>query len=163
MDAKSNRQDDLTDIERRLSTWRPNSDGLSREAMLFAAGVADGRARRGRWLWPMLCVGLAVTTVALGTWAFGEHSELQLLLSRRERVDERPLRSSTLSIEAPAVARELAAVASSNSYFSLRKQFEQNPGHWLASWESTGPNPLGPAPPEAAILRASQYDVLLNQ
>jgi hypothetical protein len=163
MDANSQRQDDLTDIERRLSAWRPNTEGLSREAMLFAAGVADGSLRRGRWLWPTLCAGLAVTTVALGTWVYSEHSELQLLLSRIQRVDERPLHSSAPSIDAPATAREFATLTSSNSYFNLRKHFEQDPAHWLASTESTGPVPLGPAPPEPAILRASQYDVLLSQ
>ena len=66
MDTNSPYQDDLSDIERLLSGWRPDTEGLSREAMLFAAGVATGRAGRGLLLWPALCAVLAVSAAVLG-------------------------------------------------------------------------------------------------
>ena len=64
MDSHSPNPDDLSEIERRLSVWRPNAEGLNRDAMLYAAGLAAGKAERGRLLWPALCGFLAVFAAA---------------------------------------------------------------------------------------------------
>ncbi len=46
--------DDLTDLERRLSSWEPTTEGLDSDALLFAAGRASARPGLGRFVWPAL-------------------------------------------------------------------------------------------------------------
>jgi hypothetical protein len=160
MDPHSPNSDDLSEIERRLSVWRPNAEGLNREAMLYAAGLAAGKAGRGRLLWPALCSLLAVIAVALGAWGFNERSECQFLIGR---LHERTPPSAATPTNALVAAPQSASATSPDSYLNLRRQLEQDPGRWLASRESTAPTALGPAPPEPAILRASQLEALFNQ
>ena len=83
MDAKTPRhEDDLSDFERHLAGWQPASDGLSADAMLFAAGQAAGRRGRSQLLWPMLCALLTVQAAGLGVWGLSERAERQALASR---------------------------------------------------------------------------------
>ena len=163
MDSNSERQDELSDVERRLSSWRPETEGLSRDAMLFAAGLAAGRTGHGQRLWPTVCAALAIAAVAVGAWGVNERHECQLLLGRLQDHHEHAPSVSAPSNNALAVSRVTAAAASPNSYFNLRKQLEHDPGEWLASQEPIPLPPLGPGPPEPSILRASQYESLLNQ
>lgn len=163
MDNNSERQDDLSEVERRLSSWQPETEGLSRDAMVFAAGLAAGRMRHGQRLWPTVCAALAAAAVAVGAWGLNERHECQLLLGRLQNHHE-----PTPSVSAPlnnslAVSQVTAATRSPNSYFNLRKQLEHDPGQWLASQEPIPMPPLGSGPPEPSILRASQYEALLNQ
>ncbi len=160
MDTNSPYQDDLSDIERLLSAWRPDTEGLSREAMLFAAGVATGRAGRGRLLWPALCAVLAVSAAVLGGWGINERADRQMLISR---LHEHPQPIGTAATNALVAAPHLPAATSTNSYLNLRRQFERDPGRWLAWQDSSGPALLGPAPPEPAILRASEIEAVFNQ
>src|SRR5439155_10166786 len=75
-----NHQDDLSDVERRLSGWRPRVEGLDADAMLFAAGLAAGR--RGRVVFVVSALGglLAIVAAGLGVWALSERSERQMLV-----------------------------------------------------------------------------------
>ncbi len=177
MDSNSKRQDDLSDVERRLSSWRPQTEGLSRDAMLYAAGLAAGRTGHGQRLWPTICAALAVAAVAVGAWGLNERHECQLLLGQLDNLRDRAQAST--SLEARSVSEGGTAIGppqsslayasgflhspSAENYLVLRKKIEQDPGQWLASRESIGPTSLGPAPPEPRILRASQYEALLNQ
>lgn len=136
MDTNSPYQDDLRDIEHLLSGWRPDTEGLSREAMLFAAGVATGRVERGRLLWPSLCTVLAVSVVVLGVWGINERTDRQLLISRLHEYT--PPLSST-SPNALVAAPHLPSATSTDSYLNLRRQFERDPGKWLALRDSSGP------------------------
>jgi hypothetical protein len=160
MDTNSPHEDDLIGIERVLSGWRPNAEGLSHDAMLFAAGVATGRAGRGRLLWPSLCSALAVSAAVLGAWGINERVDRQLLISRLHE-DTPPL--SSTSTNALVAAPHPPTAISTDSYFNLRRQFEQDPRRWLALRASSGPMPLGPAPPEPAILRASEIEAVFNR
>jgi hypothetical protein len=160
MDTNSPHEDDLIGIERLLSGWRPNADGLSHDAMLFAAGVATGRVERGRLLWPSLCTVLAVSVAVLGAWGINEHADRQLLISR---LHEYTPPVSATSTNALVAAPHLPSATSTNSYLNLRRQFERDPGRWLALRDSSGPVPLGPAPPEPAILRASEIEAVFNR
>jgi hypothetical protein len=160
MDPHSPNPDDLSEIERRLSVWRPSAEGLNRDAMLYAAGLAAGKAGRGRLLWPTLCSLLAVFAAALGAWGLNERAECRFLVSR---LHERTPSSAASPTNALVAAPHSAFVASPDSYLNLRRQLEQDPGRWLASRDSTGPAAIGPAPPEPAILRASQFEALFNQ
>ncbi len=74
--------DALSDLERRLTGWRPDSAGLDADAMLFAAGLAAGRQRRGRLLGPSLCGLLAALAAGLGAWGLTERAERQELATR---------------------------------------------------------------------------------
>lgn len=160
MDSHSPNPDDLSEIERRLSVWRPSAEGLNRDAMLYAAGLGAGKAGRGRRLWPALCSLLAVFAAAVGVWGLNERAERQFLIGR---LHEHSPSSAASPMNALVAAPQSASATSPDSYLNLRRQLEQDPGRWLASRESTGPTALGPAPPEPAILRASQFEALFNQ
>ena len=62
-------EDNLSDFERRLARWRPDSSGLDADAMMFAAGAASVERGGGQrfWLgvvWSSHCAGR-------GTWYLG--------------------------------------------------------------------------------------------
>jgi hypothetical protein len=160
MDPHSPNPDDLSEIERRLSVWRPNAEGLNRDAMLYAAGLAAGKGGHGRLLWPALCSLLAVCAAVLGAWGLNERAECQFLIGRLHEPTSSAPASPTNAL---AAAPHSAFVASPDGYLNLRRQLEQDPGRWLASREFKGPTAIGPAPPEPAILRASQFEALFNQ
>ena len=102
MDSHSPNPDDLSEIERRLSVWRPNAEGLNREAMLYAAGLAAGKAGRGRLLWPALCSLLVVFAAALGAWGLNERAERQFLIGRiHERTAPAAATPTTARVAAP--------------------------------------------------------------
>lgn len=159
MDAKTPRhEDDLSDFERHLAGWQPASDGLSADAMLFAAGQAAGRRERSQLLWPVLCALLTVQTVGLGVWGLSERAERQVLASR---LSKRPPTHS--ASPAPfVVVRESSYEPSPVDYLSTRRQMEQDPNGWLASRQPTGSRALGPSPPSPAILTPRQSDGLFE-
>lgn len=149
-------QDDLSDLEHRLSSWRPDDLGVNADAMLFAAGLAAGRSERGRLLGLGLGGLLAVLALGLGAWGWLERAERQALANcLRERTPS----SATFVVVLPASPY----TPSPGDYFSLRRQMEQDPSRWLASLQPTGPQTPGPPPPEPAILRAGQRDGPLFQ
>lgn len=163
MDTNSANEDDVNDLERRLSGWRPSVEGLSREAMLFAAGLAAARSGRGRVVWPALASVLAISAAALFVWGLSERAENQLLLSQF-REARRPASSPDASpIVASAGVSQLKDVTQPDSYINVRRRLEREPGLRLALGQSTGPLSIGAAPPEPAILRASEYEALFHQ
>ena len=100
MDAQSPRSDDMNDLERRLSGWRPSAAGLDADAVLFAAGRASVRRPRARLLWPALSGCLALLAAALGVALVQERGarlELAALLQTRSRMScpRPPLRTRT--------------------------------------------------------------------
>ena len=153
------REDDLSDVERRLAGWQPASGSLDADARLFAAGRAAGRRGRGSLLWPALCALLAVQAAGLVTWGLSERAgRLALAGQLAERTPDR----SGPPASAVAVLPESSYVPSPDDYFHLRRQVEQDPGRWLAFAQPAGPPPLGPTPPEPAVLKAGQRDGLLD-
>jgi hypothetical protein len=153
-------RDDLNDVERRLKGWPPSTDGLDADAMLFAAGLAAGRPGRNRFLAPALCGLLAALALGLGAWGLTERAERLALASRF--VDHGPA-SNRSAVAAGAVLSEPSSANSPESYLNLRRIMEQDPSSWLASLEPTGPQRMGPAPPQPAIFRAGQRDALRIQ
>jgi hypothetical protein len=153
MDTHSNQQDDLSDLERRLSGWRPEVEGLSDQAVLFAAGIAAGRAGRSRIIWPGLCGLLAVLAAGLGAWGFNERAERQFLISQLP--ERAPVTSSTPA--STDIYPSESSTPAPDGYFNLRRQMEQDPGRWLASNEAVGTQaprfpPAGPAVLSAGTL-----------
>ena len=151
---------DLSDLERRLSSWRPGAAGLDADAMLFAAGLAAGRARRGRLNGPVLCGLLAALAFGLGAWGLSERAERQTLTAL---LRERGPSSQPLPVTVVAVFSEPGYTPAPGDYFSLRRQMEQDPDRWLASLEPSGGQAPAPPPAAPAILTPRQRDDLLNQ
>jgi hypothetical protein len=158
MDTHSHNQDDLSDVERRVAGWLPDAEGLSGDAVLFAAGVAAGRVGRSRLPWPALCALFAVLAAGLGAWGLHERTERQLL---DNRLLERAPAPSVPPESTVASLPESSFTPAPDSYLNLRRRAEQDPGRWLASREPAGLPAPPPSPP--AILRASEYEALVNQ
>jgi hypothetical protein len=151
---------DLNEVERRLKGWRPSADGLDADAMLFAAGLAAGRAGRDRLVAPVLCGLLAALALGLGAWGLTERAERLALAGRFP--DHGPA-SNRSTLAAGGVLPEPSTMSSPDSYLNLRRHMEQDPGGWLALLEPTVPQTTGTAPPQPAILRAGQRDALRIQ
>lgn len=160
MDADTpRREDDLSEVERRLAGWQPAAGNLDADAMLFAAGRAAGRRGRGALLWPALCALLVVQAAGLGVWGLSEHTErLALAGSLRERTPAPNMPTSP----GVAVLPESSYTPSPDDYFHLRRRVEQDPGRWLASLQHEGTQAPGPPSPKPAIFTAGQRDGLLD-
>jgi hypothetical protein len=146
MDTPSpRREDDLSDIERRLSGWQPATDQLHADAMLFAAGRAAARRSPAAFIWPAACVFLALQAAALGVWGLTEHAGREELASRLRQAPE---------------ARKPAAdepsgpsyQPSSGDYLSMRHALEQDSSDWLSSPAAAGPLAFGAPPARSDIL-----------
>ena len=161
MDANTpRRENDLSEVERRLAGWQPASGSLDADAMLFAAGQAAGRRGQRPLLWPALCALLAVQAAGVGVWGLSEHAErlaLAASLSQRAPVPS-PSAASGL-----AVIPESSYQPSPGDYLSSRRLMEQDPNGWLASLQPAGPQVPGQPPPEPAILTPRQPDRLFEQ
>jgi hypothetical protein len=157
---KPRHEDDLNDLERRLSGWRPGAEGLAADAMLFAAGLAAGSSKRGRLWETALCGVLAALAVGLGAWGLTERAERLALAGRVREPAPSPSVSPPNTVVAP---QQPSYTPMPEDYFSLRRQLEQDPNAWLALAQPVGPQAPGPPPPAPAILRAGQLDVLLNR
>ena len=158
MDSPSSHsEDELKALESRLAEWRPATEGLDTDAMLYSAGMEAGRRGRGRVLWPTLCLALAIACAGLETWGLTERSEHQaLLLQVREHAP------AMINLPVEVIAISDSYVPSPKDYLQLRRLAEQDPGNWLSSLQQneaqqpklvTFPN----------ILRAGEYDRLRDQ
>jgi hypothetical protein len=155
MDANSPRhEDELNKFELYLAGWRPSSDGLDADSMLFAAGQAAGRRDRSQLLWPVLCGFVTAQAVGLGVWGLSERAERQTLASRLSEL-------ATTDRTSPAtvvIVRDSAYKPSPGDYLSTRRLLERDPNGWLASLQPSGSEPLVPPPPQPAILTPRQRD-----
>ena len=86
-------RDELTELESRLSGWKPTATALDRDRMLFEAGRAA--ARSGALGRPTaLIAGLAALAVGLGGWAVrerGQRNAVERVLVERSRALESAL------------------------------------------------------------------------
>jgi hypothetical protein len=161
MDAHTpnNYQDDLSECERRLSGWRPGTEGLDADAMLFAAGLAASQRRQSRLFGPALCGLLALLAVGLGAWGLNERAERLVLASWLREHIPAPEVSPARVMPEPA---ESVDTPSPSSYLSWRRQIERNPNRWLASQQVSSSGAVGPPPPPAPILSLRQRDRLFD-
>jgi hypothetical protein len=151
-------QDDLSDIERRLSAWRPNTEGLDVDAVLFAAGIAAGRQGRSR-LWPAVFALLIVPMVGLGAWAVSERSG-RLALSM-ELAKHGPSANAAQQSENPS-GEYSRYTPSPNDYLHQRRRAEQDASYYVASVTLTRPDVVDPESRPTTILRAGQWSDLLE-
>lgn len=163
MDTNPNHAEDLTALERRLSTWEPSRDGLNADAMLFAAGRASVRPGPRRFVWPALTVLMTALAIGLGLSLADERNERVALAHRlRESppapaVNPLPLPTANVSAEEPDRSDELPP----DSYLAGRRALEKGLDAWPSRLvvHSGAPAASVTNPP---ILRLGQRDALLE-
>jgi hypothetical protein len=69
---RANEPEGLNAFENRLAAWRPASDGLDADRLLFTAGRASVH---GRLAWPAITVSLALVSLCLGQRLLSERAE----------------------------------------------------------------------------------------
>ena len=109
-EARTDGENTLSDLERRLRGWQPAADGLSRERMLFEAGRAAGRRRSG----PLALGGaihLGLLVACAGLLAAWSHERLahqrvgEQLLALQTQLEAQSNPESLASGSVPAAAR----------------------------------------------------------
>jgi len=148
--------DDLSDLERQLSAWRPSADGLAADAMLFAAGRASARAGKRRYFWPTATACIAALAAALGGWLASERAE-RLALARQ--LQDRQHAAEPAPVPAPDQARQPSPDSLLAARLSLQRDFEA----WLASAGGSPRPPQGAAVTDRPVLRARQPVDKLDQ
>jgi hypothetical protein len=155
MDTDPLRPDDLSELERRLSGWRPASAGLDADAMLFAAGQAAARRGPARLVWPALTLSLVALATALGAWGASERSERLALAEQLRRPATEPADPSPPAVPwTGPTADELPP----DSLLAARRALEQG----LDAWPPRRLVPTRPALPEAPVLEMGQRNVLVD-
>lgn len=163
MDEHSYLPEDLSELERRLSAWQPNSAGMDADAVLFAAGRSSVKPGLARFAWPVLTTVLAALAVVLGLCWADERSQ-RLALARR--LHERPPAPTANPAPRPAV-NSVPAESSSpgelppDGYLASRRALERGLDAWpsraVARSEPTNPSLANPP-----VLRLGQREALLD-
>jgi hypothetical protein len=162
MDTNSDRPEDLNALERRLSSWQPNKEGLDTDAMLFAAGRASVRPGPARFAWPALTTLLTGSCLVLGLWLVVERNERMVLAAQ---LQEHPPAPTANPAPPPAVYTVPAESPepddlSPNSYLASRRALEKGLDAWPSRLEVRGGSPDPSAEPP--VLRLGQRDALLE-
>lgn len=138
----------MSAFERKLASLKPDRQGLDVEAMIFAAGLAEGR--RGRSAWTATCGALAAVAFGLGVWGVSERGERQTLAARLATPATAPIIVQD-RIHDPSPMSAPPA----NALYSLRKSMEQDPDRWIAMSDVSATPPIAPEPKdEPRILNA---------
>ena len=130
MDTNNTPSGDLNDLERRLAKWRPSPTGHEVDHLMFAAGRASARSGRGRFVWPVVSAGLALTAVALGIGLLHERAaRLELAMQLRDVAPAvGPARGSE---PGPAESRPASPTqAPPGSYLSARRALTEDLDSW---------------------------------
>jgi hypothetical protein len=134
-----NPDNDLNDLEQRLTAWQPTTAGLNHDAMLFAAGRASARSAVGRMAWPILSATLALIVAGQGAWLAAERAERLALARQLQPRDPEP---------APPASSPAPAPLPPDSYLALRRSLEQDVVAWAPRPAAASPPDLdSPSPP----------------
>jgi hypothetical protein len=153
--------DELSELERRLASRAPASDGLDADAMLFAAGRASVRPRRERFVWAALAAGLAVLCGLLGVQLTAERAKrlsLAKQLSLIEQLQQPPAprpAPPAPPAEAPPTAEQPPSSHVLTAHPLPRQGFEDWPKPSII-----GIDPPGPPSTEPPVLRVGRPDQL---
>lgn len=158
METHPSSADELNDLERRLSEWRPSAAGLNADQMLFAAGRNSVRPGWGRNASSLVSAGLAVLAIVLGVGLVQEREARRDLLAKfheqRAPIDSGPY-------DVPATSEILAGEAASvRDYVAARSALAQNPDAWLEVTKIEPPD--GPSLPQRSILKAHSRGEMLE-
>jgi hypothetical protein len=119
----------MSDLEKRLSAWRPSAAGLDADSVLFAAGRASVRPGWGRIAWPVVSGCLALLAATLGVQLSQERSA-RLELAARLRDPKPPLVAAPSPLPEPYEAPVMEPPAA-DSYLAARRALAGNPDSWL--------------------------------
>jgi hypothetical protein len=113
---------------------------------MFLAGRASARSGRGRWLWPAVSAGLALTAVALGIGLAHERAaRLELALRLRDAAPAvAPVRESE-----PRPAESPPTQAPPASYLVARRALTEDLDSWPVADHPVGE---GGPPPRPTVL-----------
>jgi hypothetical protein len=168
MDTNSDRPEDLNALERRLSAWQPNREGLDTDAMLFAAGRASMRPGPARFAWPVLTALLTGVSVVLGLWLANERDERLILAAQLQLHQYAPSVNPAPPPSAGSTPGEVLAEQTSHSdelspdsYLASRRALEEGLDAWPSRIEVRG-GPPDPSPIDPPILRLGQRNALLE-
>jgi hypothetical protein len=145
----------LTDLERRLASWRPSATGLDPDAMLFAAGRAA--AGRPRPIWPALAGTMAVIAVVLAGWLASEHNERLVLARQLDSRFHEPVPVVGSLIAQSDAPKDLPADESLPVYRAMDQDVDAHTSVASTAYSNQPQEANAPA-----ILRAGQRDVILN-
>jgi hypothetical protein len=150
MDTHASHSDDLTPLEARLAHLRPSTDGLSPDAMLFAAGRASVARGRTNVAWPIISACLALVAVTLGVRLGAERSERLSLLEQLQRQPNELLPAAPLIADRTRSVEPLAP----DSYLALSREWYGHPDEIAVKPDVSNPKATRPVSPDAPILRA---------
>jgi hypothetical protein len=157
MDKHSDRPDDLSELERKLSAWEPTAAGLDAEAMLFAAGRAAARPGSIRFVWPTLTVVLAILATGLGIGLSEERTERKLL-AERLRQQAPPFVSPSAPAAVIPTEPPSADAPSPESFLAAHRALENG----LETWRPRPAIPGDPSVSEGLVMRVGQPYALLD-
>jgi hypothetical protein len=153
--------ENLNELEQRLSSWLPSTGGLETERMLFAAGRASAQATRGKFLWPGISSGLALLAIFFGArWEFERTERLALVQQLQYQT---PAVARGLAIEAPLSEPPPKDAPAPNAYLAVRRQLEKNPDFLLAHTFSKAEVPQNAVSPDPPVLKVGQLGGLLDR
>jgi hypothetical protein len=142
MDSNSTPAGDLNDLARRLAEWRPSPTGLEVDRLMFDAGRASARSGRGRFIWPAVSAGLALTAMALGIGLAHERAaRLELAMQLRDSAPAvAPGRGSELE---PAESPPTQAPPA--SYLAARRALTEDLDSWPVADHLVGDGRVEPS------------------
>jgi hypothetical protein len=112
---------DLTDLERRLTRWRPVAEDLNRDRMLFEAGRAAGRTEFRAWTGLASSAALALVAAGLGVLLVGERAQRQAL---EVRIAQRAGAATAPSLQEPTPPPIVERPLSPDSYLALTHRLQ---------------------------------------
>lgn len=163
MDTHPNRPEDLNALERRLSAWQPDSQGLDADAVLFAAGRASVRRGPTRFAWPALTAVLTVLSVVLSLKLASERNERLALVRQLNE----GLAAPTINPSPPPATNTVPAESFDpdelppDSYLASRRALEEGLDAWPSRVVVRG-GPTAAPSREPPILRLGQRAALLD-
>ncbi len=151
MQTNEHPADDLSDLERRLSGWKPSAEGLDLEGMLCAAGRAAARPNLlARLAWPTAAGGLLVLAVALGLAFRAERSERLALAEQLRHATSPAAAPAYIPTPIPDLTTERPGP---DSYLALHRALEKGVESWpQADLQGAGSAPSS-GPPHVMSVR----------
>lgn len=156
MDAHPSPSDELNELERHLSEWRPSTTGLDADGVLFAAGRASVRPGWGRIAWPMVSGCLALLATAFGAGLVQERTA-RLELTAQLHHQAPTVAPAPSSAPAPGEAPS-AEPPAADSYLAARQALAHGLDCWPALVKATPPDGE-PAPSRPIWKAGSRADV----
>jgi len=148
----------MSDLERRLSEWRPSTAGLDADGVLFAAGRASVRPGWGRIAWPIVSGCLALLTATLGV-GLSQERAARLELTARLHDPKPPVVTAPSPMPEPYEAPSTEPPAA-DSYLAARRALAGNLDSWLATAKTEPAE--GPPTPNRPIWNVGSHPDILE-